>query len=713
MIRKAALLAVLPVALLAPATVAAAPGAAASTTAGPLTGSVARQGVTLALSAVTPDYATEQATEIKVTGTVQNTGSTPLTGLRVRVRYSSQPFTDRASLSAYQNDPTPATQPPLVSTQSSMVIAELGAGASAPFELTMTPAQFQMAAFGAYPLTVEVVQWDAVQLASQRTFLTYAPATAQKPVRNRLAVVLPVVDQPRRADDGLFVNDGLGAELTGKGRLADLARIAEAAPKDVTWVVDPALFDDAQAMTRTFKVKSEDRSVEHPPEGAAGQWLASMRAALADNPVIATPYADPDVTALAHQGLDDQPARALELARQKAGLIKAEIDTSTYWPPGGVIDADALDLMAVGGPGGARVERVLLAPAALPPQPPVTTTPDAAATLDTVMGPVTALVADAELSRAFEPGSGAGATLLAKQRFIAETATIAAEPGQTRPRSLVAAPSRRWEPNPTLVSALLKTAGKLPWLTLTPLDSIKPGAGRVPRADLTYTDQDRKKELSGKYLGAVKKVAAQAELTGRISGQPQSAFDAAVLRLASSAWRGGTRAGRAVTELVDDAVEDRIDQVSIIGAGPDRPWSLAGSNGEVPISVRNTLDREIALYIDVRSDNTELLRTDFEQTEPLRIGGDQSGTVQVPITVISSSGGGDATVTVQLMTADGRRYGDPVKLVVRTTGYTGIALVIVGAALTVMLAAVALRILRRRSQRRSARATRTRESEAV
>jgi hypothetical protein len=466
-------------------------------------------------------------------------------------------------------------------------------------------------------------------------------------------------------------------------------------------------------MAKEHTVSTKDVEQKRPADNAASQWLTSMRAALADNPVVATPYADPDVTALAHQGLDDQAGLALELGGQKARqLVKPDVPTSTYWPVGGRIDADALDLLAVGKPNVARVDKVLLDAANLPPQPPVTITPDAATTIDTVMGPITALTADAELSRTLEPPAGtAGSTLLSRQRFIAETAMISAEPGQIRPRSLVVAPSRRWNPSPTLVSTLLKTAGKLPWLRLTPLDSIKAGATQVPRAGLTYTAQDRKQELGAKYLARVKETAAKARLTGLVTGRPQPEFDAAVLRLSSSAWRGGQRTGRALAKLVDDAVTARINKVSITGVGPDRPRTLAGRDGEVPISVKNSLDTQIALYIDVKSNNPELLQVTYEQPEPLPIGSGQSGTVQVKMTASPASG--DATVTVQLMTADKTPYGSPVKLIVRTTGYTGIALVIVGAALTVMLAAVVTRVLRRRSQRRAARAARARESETV
>ncbi|WP_425569429.1 Bbp16 family capsid cement protein [Nonomuraea salmonea] len=118
----------------------------------------------------------------------------------------------------------------------------------------------------------------------------------------------------------------------------------------------------------------------------------------------------------------------------------------------------------------------------------------------------------------------------------------------------------------------------------------------------------------------------------------------------------------------------------------------------------------VALYIDVKSDNPELLQIKIVE-ETRTIGPGQSTTFQVTMNATPDTSG-DATVTVQLKTPDGQPYGKPQRLTIRTTGYTGIALVIVGAALTVMLAAVVTRLLRRRSQRKLAR-TKTRESETV
>ncbi|MEV0593356.1 DUF6049 family protein [Nonomuraea cavernae] len=711
MIRKVTVLAALSTTLLAPL-VATTPDTAAATTV-----MTARQGLELTVTSVTPEYTTGAADEIKISGTIRNDTGAAMPGLRVQLRYSAQRLADRAAIDSYLADQTPPTLPGNVSTSSSMDFPALEAGASATWEITRTPAQLQLNSFGVYPVAVEVLQQGWRSLGVQRTLLTYAPPTPQKPPRNRLAVVLPIIDQPHRADDATFTDDKLSAALTGKGRLADLARIAKSAPKNVTWVVDPALLDDAQAMTKPYSVSTKDGLQKKSADGGATQWLTDLRSALANSPVVATPYADPDVAALAHRGFDSHTGRAIELGGQKAReLLKPDVQTNTAWPPAGLLDPDALDLLSVGKPGVARVTRVLLNSTNVPPQPPVSHTPDAAMTLDSVAGPVTALIADPGLSRALEPDSSvSGSVALSRQRFVAETAMISAEPGQTQARSLVMAPSRRWDPNPTLVSSLLKTAAKLPWLTLTPLSSIKPATTQVPRAGLTYTEQDRKEELGAKYLDPVKEVAGRAQLTsGIMTGKPQSDFDAAVLRLTSSAWRNQTRAGRAMTKIVDSAVQSRMNKISITGADPDRPRTLAGADGVVPISVKNSLPDEVTVDIDVTSNSPARLQIDYQAPKRLVIGGNgQSGTLQVPMKATMSGGSGDATVNVQLRTADGKPYGKPVKLTIRTTGYTGIALVIVGAALTVMFAAVVTRVLRRRSQRRLQRATRTRESETV
>ncbi|MFI6297841.1 DUF6049 family protein [Nonomuraea sp. NPDC050790] len=697
MIRKATLLAVLSAALLAPV-VATTPGTAAATT--------AKQELTLTVRAITPELPTKPTDQIKVSGTFRNGTGAALSGVRVRVRYGFQRMTDRAAMKAFAEDQ--AAQLPQASNSTFMDFPLVDNGTSAAWELTFTPVQLGMNSFGVYPITVEVVpaaaSWQP--LAKAHTFVTYMPPTTPKLPRNRLSVALPIIDAPHRSDDATFVDDKLTAALKTGGRLADLAALAKTAPKNVTWFVEPGLLDDVQAMTKGYTLRNGKKQ---PADPAAAAWLESLRTSLTGAPVVAVPYGDPDVAALAHQGLDSGVDRAVKAADSAADRqFKRDIPVSSNWPVAGKLDDDALDLLSV-----SAVRTVLLNPANLPPQTPATTTLDAAATLDSVSGPVTALLPDEELSRMFELDSAAGRTaVLNRQRFIAETAMIAAEPGQVRARNLVVAPSRRWDPDPAFVAALLKTASRLPWLSSGELGAIKPAKAQTPRAGLVYTEQDRKEELNEKYLEPVKEAATEADLATRITTDKRSAgFDNAVLRLASSAWRNSTRAGRSATKQVDAAVGKRLGLITISGASRTQPITVAGVDGQVPISVRNGLSTSVTLMVDVSSSNRDLLQIHPKYVKkPITVGKGEVGTVQVPMLVKTS---GDAAITVQLETADGVPYGDPVKLTIRTTGYTGIALVIVGGALSVMLAAVVTRILRRRSEKRPARAAQARESEKV
>jgi len=652
----------------------------------------ARAVAAVTVDQITPPVPREPTTPIKIVGTVTNSGNAPLTGLRVRLHFSARPFERRADMSAYLSgqggfDPSYNTFTP---------IERVDPGGKATFEVTVTPADLKMSGFGAYPLTVEIIDLLEQQVAVERTFITYAPKGAKLP-RTRLALAMPIIDQPRRADDGTFLDDGLRRSLTGDGRLARLLRIAQQAPKGVTWFVDPALLDDVQRSTRPYTLRKGDDVELRPADPAAARWLAWLRAALADVPTVATPYADPDVAALVHNGIDDATGEAIARGAQVAStLLGRTVPATTNWPYGGVLDRDALDELAVSG-----VRTLLLSGNALPPESPTATTPDAAATIDTVAGRLTVLLADPTLS-ALVDATAQGGNPGALRRFIAETAMIAAEDPK-RTRSVVAAPRRRWDPDPKAVQELLEVAGSLPWLGQVTLDQIKPGKRPVPRGDLVYGARQRRGELGRGYLRQVRELSAKAGLIRTVTHASAKPFEAALLRLGSSAWRGRGREARRYVEQVRQAVNAQMGKISITGRG--QPRLLAGTNGNVAISVQNRIGRRVELSIDVKSNDPERLVIDTYRRE-ISIEDGNTTTIQVPM---RAPNGGDARVTVQLATRSGEPYGEPVVLTVSATGYTGIAAVIVGGALTVMLAAVVLRVLRMRTSRAKARAEGTRE----
>ncbi|MGW4426053.1 DUF6049 family protein [Streptosporangium sp. NPDC004631] len=703
MIRKTTLLAVLTATLLSPAAV------AVQGTADARTASASRQAPQLVVETITPDVPRQPTEEIRVTGSFVNTGAETVTGMRVRMHYSSQPFARRADMAAYQNGQGP--QPAAWRDERYLQPSSLPPSAKAPWEFVFTPQQRGISRFGVYPIMIEVLDALGRQVATQRTLLVYLPQDLTVP-RTRLAMVLPIIDQPRRAVDDTFVDDGLPAAITPGRRLGNLLKLAQSttSARNLTWVVDPALLDDVQTLSRPHSVKVGEKTEKRPADTSAAAWLTALRTALAKPPVVATPYADPDVTALAHNGVDDSAGTAIEAAGQVGReTLGRDLITTVNWPVNGLIDYDALDLLATGG-----VDTVLLSEPNLPPVTPPVTTPDASATVESVNGPVTALIADTALSETLSADTSTpGDALLNRRRFIAETAMIGSEPVTTS-RTVIAVPSRRWNPDPAYLADLVKTAEGLPWLAPATLNAVKRGKGaEIDRADLTYTDQDRRRELGRPHMKGVKRVGRRADLTAAITTvQDIDVFDLALLRLSSSAWRDRAEAAAPYVAQVGAAVDGRIREVSITGGEQSPLRTLAGANGEVPISVHNGLTgrgSEVSVRLKVTSQQPKLLRIEHYEDRMVILGG-QSQTVRVPMTALAS---GQTTVRVQLVTGEGRRYGTPVELTVRTTGYTGIALVIVGAALVVMLAAVVMRVLRRRGGRRGTPAVPPRRANAT
>ncbi len=739
MIRTAALFSTLTAVLLALGLAAAAPSQAAR---------VARDVVQVGIDDIAPQVLRAPDTQLKVTGAVTNGGSTPYAGLPLRIRYSSHPLARRSDLGAY----LAGQEGYDLSWRIVMRLPQIDPSGRVPFELLLTPRELKMSQAGIYPLTIEVLApYGGQPIAVQRTFLPYVPA-GQKMQRAKLALVLPIIDRPHRADDATFMDDGLRASLTGDGRLARLLEIAQSGAKGVTWFVDPALLDDVQQTTKPYTLRASgppkpekpeksdkpdkklaaeeaaagrvdpgDDTERRPADPSAADWLRNLQTALADAPVVATPYADPDIAALVHNGIDGAAAAAIAKAQQVTpSLLGKEAPATINWPAEGVLDRDALDELSISG-----VHTVLLSAANLPAGATAAATgttgttdstgstdttgigtaaktPATATPIDALGGTMTVLAADPVLSGLVDEMTAKdGGSAVATQRFLAETALIAA----TTPRTtVVAAPPRRWDPDPDAVAHLLHLTSTLPWLRPATLDSIKKPAAHAPRvADLVYSADQRQAELSKKYLTGVRDLEQQATLTSQVTGADTGQFAAALLRLESSAWRGhGAEAGRRVRQ-VRAAVVDRIDDISITGA--DTPRVLAGANGSVAISVHNGTAKEVNLAVRITSRTPKLLQiiTDDDSgalVAPIFIRPGNNQTIQVPMT---AQGGVEATVRVQLTTRDGVPYGPPTDLIVQATGYTGIALVIVGGALTVMLAAVIMRILRRSRPRRGTR----------
>jgi hypothetical protein len=93
-------------------------------------------------------------------------------------------------------------------------------------------------------------------------------------------------------------------------------------------------------------------------------WLSSVKTATSGRPTVLTPYADVDMTALIHQGLNADLATAYRTGDAVAGRVLGRVfKPTTAWPAGGTADLSVLTSLAAAarcrprGPGFTRTTR--------------------------------------------------------------------------------------------------------------------------------------------------------------------------------------------------------------------------------------------------------------------------------------------------------------------------------------------------------------------
>ena len=146
------------------------------------------------------------------------------------------------------------------------------------------------------------------------------------------------------------------------------------------------------------------------------------------------------------------------------------------WPPGGTADLSVLTSLAAH----QHVGTVVLNSGEMPPVVDAANVfqPDDAVTSLRVAGlPMNVLLSDDTLTAVLRAGNTSSGTLpkstefAVRQRFLAETAMIAAEAPDSE-RTIVVAPPGDWSPSEALASDLLGETSAAPWLTPTPLASL-------------------------------------------------------------------------------------------------------------------------------------------------------------------------------------------------------------------------------------------------
>jgi hypothetical protein len=710
-----ALLAVPPVAATLPAAAGGTAAPAALPTGGTVEGD-ADEPFSVAVDTLSPT-APRPGDTLVIAGRV--TAREPLTDVTVRLRVG-RPLTSRSALARADGRllATSARASP------EPVADAVPAGTTRSFQVVVPAAELRLESLGVHPLHVEVRARvaldddatggaDAAGEVVARTVQTFLPTFPEPVQPTRVALLLPltrapVPPAPAGDESGDTGPDGaLVEELAPGGRLHGLLEAGaagSAAGIPVTWVVDPALLDDVQALAGGARAGTP---VAAPASGeataTAAAWSDRARAVLPAGTVLALPYADPDVVALVRDGLEDELALAVLQGRQKVAAVLGIAGVEGWaWPPSGLTTPESVQALAATG-----ARRLLLDPTGLQGTEPPRTTPDAATVVEVAGRTLDVVTTDPALTAllsagpdgppARPPGADPLGRTLALQRVAAETALLTAErPGSGR--AAVLAPPRLWSAEPAYVRQLVTGLVAQAWLRPVALPELLPEAAPPVTADAPpelaedATRRAAEEALSAAWTAPLVAAGQALEEFRPVLTEPERVMTPrrlALLRAASAAWRNEDLrpAGRQVSATAERSVASLLTAVRVEGGGPVLFTAEAGT---IPLTVVNELDQ--AVVVEVAVDPAGQARLLSGAVSRLQV--EPGRRRQVDIQVVARTSG-QFPVVVRLRSPTGVPLGAPVRVTVRSTAYGRVAVGITAGAAGVLVVAAAVRLARR------------------
>ncbi len=655
--------------------------------------------VRIVIDRLTPDIPADDDV-LRITGRVISDVDVALSDISVQLRRSSQPASTRGQIVAIHDaglepeDGEP-TDVPLPGTRV-QVADQLPAGARRPFSIRVPITQLGFTAPGSYPLALEALgrepgvdEFDA-RKGIVRTFLPWFPDEAEV-VPIQLVWLWPLSDWPDRAADGTLLSNRTPEELADGGRLERLLAIGTRHRATLSWIADPALLQTASVMSRGYEVRQDGAITVGDQDAAAERWLVGLRTATQDVGLRALPYADVDASALTRGDLSNDVVRAVT---QGPGLASAALGAAVpgnlYWAPFGRIDRPALNVLASAG-----VTSIILSAGAMPATDENASTLGlATAALPTSLGTIKAVLTDPGLTAVLGlPQRSASDVIRARQRFLAETATIAQTiPADQASRVLVVAPdSVRWTATASLVNPLLRATRSASWLEPESmadlLDAPTPSTSRQRGG---YGDKAREAELTQNYVSRIARVSHELDVFTSALDDPTGIvqpFSEALLRAESAAWRSEPARGSELLASVSEGIQAEISRVRVLSEGQ---VTLSGDVGKVPVTITNELDRSVTVGLVLRG--VPPLRLSAAPLTGIRIEPGAFASVDIEARVV---GGEPLPVEVQLLSPDGDDYGSPARITVVSTAYARAASWVVGIAFLAIVVFVIVGVTRR------------------
>jgi Family of unknown function (DUF6049) len=663
--------------------------------------------ISVAINTMNPQYAAPGAT-VTVAGTVTNGTRQTQAGLEVQLSTSATHFTTRSGMNDFLSRGLAAGLLPAGNPD--VLPVSLGPGASASWSASFRVSTQGISSFGVYPVIAQLQDLSGGLSGSDQTLLPFWPGSRTAgPARPlKISWLWPLIDQPQHQACTPLASNDLAAAVKPGGRLSALLSAGASHPgAHPTWVIDPALLADVSTMTRRYQVGGKTNCTEginQPASTAAASWLAALRTVTRGQPTVVTPYANVDMTALVRQGMTKDLAAAYRIGDAVAGsVLHADVGHDIAWPPGGTANLSTLTKLATA----ENVGTVVLNSSQMPPLDSTTVfrPDDAVASLRVAGLPMNVLLSDNTLTGVLRAGNTSSGTLpkskefAVRQRFLAETAMIAAEAPDSV-RTIVVAPPDDWSPPEALAGDLLGETAAAPWLTPTPLASLSSAADtqRSVKRQSPPASKASPGELSRGYLTQVRRIGARLDVYKSMLYKPglpyTQGLDEALLATESAAWRpGGTAGGAALADGLLHYIKGAEGKVKIISSNQ---VPMGGSSGQVPVSIQNGLHQAIRVRVVTSVENTPSRTSQLtvgRVPDPVVIQPQQPATVRLQV---SSAPQGSTVIKLGLTSADGTPLPwAGTSLTVVSTRYGRAILFLIAAAIGVLVLTSVYRGVRR------------------
>ena len=576
----------------------------------------------------------------------------------------------------------------------------IAANATAPWSLSMPISALSLTSQTVYALDVEAFSGD-VRVGAVRTYLPYAMSGDSSFHATQMVVLWPVTGAPTldgQVDKDVpeAVGDGLSGQFAAGGRL-DKTLSVPGANKNLTisWAVDPDLLTTADSESHGYSLYPNGDSGTGAQN--ASTWLTEAKGALSsEGELWQLPAADPDLGSLGRSN----PTAATELvqsATTRSGTTLQDLVGRTpkgtlAWPADGQADSGTLSLAKAADPGA-----VIVRSDSIGLHTPLDSyTPTGRAQVN---GQAVA-VSDAALDAIFAGDTadsawkGSSQSLLASQRFLADSALIAHErPNLSTPRTIMVTAPRGGTPDPALLTAVSQ-AGWIKTVGLSTLLSAKPDGHAqtsAPKRDAATAQSD----LTNAQLSTTSNLDASvraltAIMVGQQAQQSIASYVPAVLRTISTTWRSVPAQQVAFSSAVDNRLDTTMGLVTLVKKSD---LTLSGKSGVIPFTVENHFDHPVRIGIRITTDHAGLA------VQSITVQTVQQGSTPINVHVSSNVSGTRVTVTAQLVTPDGADYGAPQSLQVTVSSIGSITLIIFGLSAALLVIAVGLRIYRGRRTR--------------